>query len=92
MLISNCLIRNQEYKKPNFTTTMKIRLLLTLIFVFTILSVRVFAQEITLTGTVVAQNQIPLAGASIIIRGTNNGTISDQGPDVLTTRLWFDVY
>ncbi|RNI33625.1 SusC/RagA family TonB-linked outer membrane protein [Hanamia caeni] len=41
-------------------------------------SMGVFAQERTITGTVVSQDETPIDGASVIIKGTTSGTTTDH--------------
>src|SRR6185312_10906332 len=36
-----------------------------------------FAQQKTITGTIKDNNGVPVANASVIVKGTNNGTASD---------------
>ena len=57
---------------------LKIRLILSLMLVFSINS-SVFAQDsYTITGTVVSQtDNLPIPGANIIVEGTTNGTTTD---------------
>lgn len=50
--------------------------LLTTIFVFMI-SVSAFSQEKTITGKVIDNSGMPLSGATLIIEGTNKGTMTD---------------
>lgn len=48
-----------------------------LLFLFMAASLNVFAQTITLTGSVVDTTGEPIIGASVLEKGTSNGTITD---------------
>lgn len=49
-----------------------------LIFLFSFLSFSIWAQELEVTGTVTNQeDEVPLPGVTVLIEGTNNGTITD---------------
>ncbi|MEH6681026.1 MAG: SusC/RagA family TonB-linked outer membrane protein [Sediminicola sp.] len=48
-----------------------------LFFKMFLLSMFMFGQEKTITGTVLDQNSIPLPGASVLVQGTSNGTQTD---------------
>lgn len=42
-----------------------------------LVSILMFGQEKTITGTVLDQDNIPLPGTSVVVKGTNNGTQTD---------------
>jgi len=65
--------KNHEYYKFNVFDTNKKLLLFT---IFTIISIVATAQKKTITGTV-SDESGPLPGATIIIKGTTNGTQTD---------------
>ncbi|MFD0964157.1 YfbK domain-containing protein [Pseudofulvibacter geojedonensis] len=46
-------------------------------FILLLLITSTQAQEITVTGTVVDENNIPLPGATVLVKGTTNGTSTD---------------
>lgn len=58
--------------KSYFTKWRYLSLLCTWIF-----SIGIIAQNVTITGNVIDQNQIPIIGGNIIEKGTNNGTVTD---------------
>ena len=47
------------------------------LFFMLLLSVSVFAQNITVSGTIVDVNKEPVIGATVLVKGTTNGTITD---------------
>ncbi len=57
-------------------TNLKFRALL-LFFVLGALPIQIFAQNITIKGEVKDVNQEPVIGASILVKGTTDGTITD---------------
>jgi hypothetical protein len=50
----------------------------TLLMLFLLIQVHIFAQERTITGKIVDETGTPLIGASIQSKGTTTGTISDM--------------
>ena len=44
---------------------------------FVVLSTAVYAQDVTITGTVADVNNEPLTGVNVVVNGTTNGTITD---------------
>ncbi|MBA7516511.1 TonB-dependent receptor P3 [subsurface metagenome] len=57
---------------------MKIYKLISIVFVFLFSTLLVFSQEIQLRGIITDENNIPLPGANILIKGTHSGTITDM--------------
>lgn len=47
------------------------------LFFVLLLSVSAFAQNITVSGTIVDVNKEPVIGATVLVKGTTNGTITD---------------
>ena len=64
---------------------MKIALLLWTFILFQGIITTVFAQSLTITGKVTGLNNEPLRGASVIIKGTNFGTTTDEAGDFTVT-------
>lgn len=72
----NRLLRGNlpPYKKANG----KNRLLSLLLFFMAFISVQVYAQDVRITGTVIAEaDKFPIIGANILVKGSTNGTITD---------------
>jgi TonB-dependent starch-binding outer membrane protein SusC len=57
---------------------MKRTILLLLLSFFCLMSMSVFAQQLTITGRVYDEARNPLPGVNILLKGTNQGTISDS--------------
>lgn len=66
----SCLINMKTLKK---TIAMRMGGLLLIL----LLSVSAFAQNITVSGTVLDVNKEPIIGATVLVKGTSNGTITD---------------
>lgn len=48
-----------------------------LFLLFVVSAVTVYAQEVTITGTVTDVNNEPLTGVNVIVKGTTMGAITD---------------
>ncbi|MBN2521391.1 MAG: hypothetical protein JXB17_12835, partial [Bacteroidales bacterium] len=48
-----------------------------LLFLFILLEGAGFAQQRTITGTIIGADEAPLPGVSVVIKGTTQGTITD---------------
>jgi TonB-linked SusC/RagA family outer membrane protein len=67
------LLRNN---KPKFTNTNKMKRTL-LITLFAVLASFVAHSQTVFTGTVLDENQVPLPGATVVVKGTKNGAVTD---------------
>ena len=48
-----------------------------LVFFLTIFTMTAYAQNVTMTGTVVDTDNLPLIGVNVVIKGTSTGTTTD---------------
>lgn len=48
-----------------------------LLFFLTIFTMTAYAQNVTMTGTVVDTDNLPLIGVNVVIKGTSTGTTTD---------------
>ena len=48
-----------------------------LVFFLTIFTMTAYAQNITMTGTVVDTDNLPLIGVNVVIKGASTGTTTD---------------
>ena len=55
-------------------------------FLWTI-SLGVFAQNITLTGTILDQQNEPVIGATILVKGTSSGTVTDYDGNYILSEI-----
>lgn len=58
-----------------------------LAFVFLFVSVTVSAQTLTVKGTVVDTSSAPIIGASVMVKGTNNGAVTDLDGNFTLTNV-----
>ncbi|MBN1925593.1 MAG: SusC/RagA family TonB-linked outer membrane protein, partial [Prolixibacteraceae bacterium] len=73
----------KNYNRPKYIFIIQI---VTMIIGFVVLSVVGFAQNKPVKGTIVDQNNATLPGATILVKGTTNGVISDaEGNFEITT-------
>lgn len=66
-----------KIKAKYFNEMVKISWRLFLLGAFFLLTHRTFAQELTVNGIVTDEQNLPLPGASVVIKGTTSGTITD---------------
>ena len=63
---------------PEKTTCRKKRFLSLLFFLMTFISVQMYAQDVNVTGTVIAEaDKFPIIGANVLVKGTTVGTVTD---------------
>ncbi|RPH33536.1 MAG: TonB-dependent receptor [Bacteroidales bacterium] len=66
-----------KHHATNAKSVTGIRWLVAILFVCLVSAGQVFAQELTVTGTVTDQTGAPIPGANILIKGTTTGAVSD---------------
>ena len=54
-----------------------------LVFFLTIFTMTAYAQNVTMTGTVVDTDNLPLIGVNVVIKGTSTGTTTDLDGSLL---------
>ncbi len=63
---------------PEKTISGKKRFLSLLCFLMTFISVQMYAQDVNVTGTVIAEaDKFPIIGANVLVKGTTVGTVTD---------------
>ena len=63
---------------PNEKANGKNRFLSLLLIFMAFISVQVYAQEVRITGTVIAEaDKFPIIGANILVKGSTIGTVTD---------------
>jgi TonB-dependent starch-binding outer membrane protein SusC len=67
-------MKQKFYHQKQFRLLTKRTLLLLLSFIF---MSAIYAQEKTVTGTIVDKSGVPLPGVNVVIKGTTNGTVTD---------------
>lgn len=59
-----------------------------LVLFFTVFTVTAFAQNVTISGTVVDAEKMPLIGVNVLIKGTTVGTTTDFDGKFSLGRKW----
>lgn len=62
-----------------------------LVFFLTIFTMTAYAQNVTMTGTVVDTDNLPLIGVNVVIKGTSTGTTTDLDGKFTYWRKWTNI-